>query len=134
MSSLGLPRRARGFAGLLGIEIQRAEDGGCTCLLPLRPDLLNSGGIMHGGALATLADTAMGVGLGRSLPQGLRCATVDLHINYLRPVSRGPVSCQSRLVRRGQRLAHLSAELWADGKLVATAQGNFAIFARKTTA
>ena len=52
--------RSRGFTGYCGLEFTEVSEERCVITCPLRPELLNPGGIAHGGLIATLTDVAAG--------------------------------------------------------------------------
>ena len=110
------------FAKLLGIEVESVEPGVATLSMKMRDDLKRNGGIAHGGAVATLIDSAMAFAIMPLLAENERSITVDLTIHYLRPVSEGSARATARVVRAGKRVITVSAELF-DGneKLAATA-------------
>ena len=83
--------------------------------------------MVHGGALFTLVDTAMGASLMQRLDEGEICATIQISMNFLRPVVGGMVECEARVVNKGRRFANVRGELYVQEKLVGTADGNFAI-------
>ena len=110
------------FAKLLGIEVDSVEPGHAVLSMKLRPDLMRNNGIAHGGAIATLIDSAMAIAIMAQLAEGERTVTVDLTIHYLRPISEGTARASARVVRAGRRVITVSAELFDDGgKLAATA-------------
>ena len=110
------------FAKLLGIEVDSVEPGHAVLSMKLRPDLMRNNGIAHGGAIATLIDSAMAIAIMAELAEGERTVTVDLTIHYLRPISEGTAHASARVVRAGRRVITVSAELFGDdGKLAATA-------------
>lgn len=110
------------FAMLLGIEVDSAEPGHAVLSMKLRDDLMRNNGIAHGGAIATLIDSAMAIAIMAQLAEGERTVTVDLTIHYLRPISEGTARASARVVRAGRRVITVSAELFGnDGKLAATA-------------
>ena len=110
------------FAKLLGIEIDSVEPGHAVLSMKMRDDLMRNGRIAHGGAVATLIDSAMAFAIMPMLAENERSITVDLTIHYLRPVSEGVARASARVVRAGKRVITVSAELF-DGneKLAATA-------------
>jgi len=110
------------FAKLLGIEVVSVEPGVATLSMKMRDDLKRNGGIAHGGAVATLIDSAMAFAIMPMLGENEHSLTVDLTIHYLRPVSEGSARATARVVRAGKRVITVSAELF-DGneKLAATA-------------
>lgn len=110
------------FAKLLGIEVDSVEPGHAVLSMKLRDDLMRNNSIAHGGAIATLIDSAMAIAIMALLEENERTVTVDLTIHYLRPVSEGTTRASARVVRAGRRVITVSAELFAnDGKLAATA-------------
>jgi uncharacterized protein (TIGR00369 family) len=110
------------FAKLLGIEVESVEPGVAVLSMKMRDDLKRNGGIAHGGAVATLIDSAMAFAIMPMLAENEHSITVDLTIHYLRPVSEGSARAVARVVRAGKRVITVSAELF-DGneKLAATA-------------
>ena len=110
------------FAKLLGIEVESQEPGVAVLTMKLRHDHMRNGGIAHGGAVATLIDSAMAFAIMPMLSENEHSMTVDLTIHYLRPVSGGSARATARVVRAGKRVITVSAEL-VDGndKLAATA-------------
>jgi len=114
------------FAKLLGIEVDSMEPGVATLSMKLRDEHMRNGGIAHGGAIATLIDSAMAFAIIPILAENERSITVDLTIHYLRPLSGGSARATARVVRAGRRVITVSAELF-DGneKLAATALSTY---------
>ena len=114
------------FAKLLGIEVESVESGVAVLSMKMRDDLKRNGGIAHGGAIATLIDSAMAFAIIPILAENQRSITVDLTIHYLRPLSGGSARATARVVRAGRRVITVSAELF-DGneKLAATALSTY---------
>ena len=110
------------FAKLLGIELESQEPGVAVLSMKLRDELMRNGGIAHGGAVATLLDSAMAFAILPLLAENEHSMTVDLTIHYLRPVSEGSARAIARVVRAGKRVITVSAELFdSNEKLAATA-------------
>jgi acyl-CoA thioesterase len=109
------------FASLLGIELAAATHGSVTLRLTIRDDLRQIHGVMHGGAIASLIDTATAFAIVSQLPNAEKFTTVDLTINYLRPLKDGTATAQARVIRAGRRLLTVSAEVDDDGNLAAMA-------------
>ena len=123
MSALTHP----GFAELVGFDVSTDGSGVGNGRLTIQDRHLNPNGVVHGGVLFTLIDTAMGAALMSCLDEGDICATIQISMNYLKPVVSGVVECQVNVVNRGRRFANLHGELYVGEKLVGTADGNFAI-------
>ncbi len=116
------------FADLIGLQVVECDSDTSEVSLTVRPELLNPNGVAHGAVLYALADTGMGAAIAYSLGKDEICATVEIKINYFKAVYEGTVSCTSRVVNRGKRLANVESDIFASGRLVARANGNFAIF------
>ena len=79
-------------------------------------------GIVHGGAVASLMDSASAFAVLTLLGPDEQTVTVDLTLHFLRPVSEGRIEARARVLRGGRRVFTVSIEATADtGKLVATA-------------
>jgi acyl-CoA thioesterase len=119
------------FAQLVGFTLRlgRRGSGSCTAALDVRPELLNPNGVVHGGALFSMADTVMGAALYTTLAPGENCATIEIKIHFLQPVIKGKIRCRTRLVHRGSRIAVLESHMSVGRLQVAQALGTFAIFA-----
>lgn len=77
---------------------------------------------MHGGILCDLADAAMGLAFASTLTGRRSAATVELKINFLRPVWRGRLVTSARVVYRGRRLGMVEGEVSDEaGRLIAKA-------------
>jgi len=119
-----------GFAELVGLGVKVLEPGFCHCTLDFGPQVINEWGIVHGGALFTLADTGMGAAVFRTLGPGETCATIEMKISYFKPASQGPIDCVCRLLSRGRNVAYLEAVITTDEVEVARATASFAIIRR----
>lgn len=114
------------FAQLLGLELVEASPGSATLKLMMRTELTQNHGVMHGGAMATLIDTATAFAIVSQLKLPERFTTVDLTINYLKAVTEGEVTCRANVVRSGRRLLTISAEAHdSNGNLVAIAVSTY---------
>ena len=98
------------YVGLLGFEFVRAERGAATFALEVREELTRMGGILHGGAVVSLLDTAAAFAVHTVIEPAVRTVTVDLTVHFLRPASRGRVEATARVLRRGRRVCILSVE------------------------
>ena len=121
------------FTQHVGIELAEKAPGRSRWVLDLQPIHTNTHGVVHGGVLFTLADTAMGSALFGALQPEQICATINIKINYFKPVFKGRVTCDSEVVNQGKNVAHLEATMRVDGVMVARASGDFAIFKPKAT-
>lgn len=114
------------FGRLLGLEILKAEGGEAILSLEMHDGLRNLHGKLHGGALFSLIDTAMGQA-SHSLADGSpNSVTLECKVNYIRPVTDGELLCRAWVVHGGRRTQVLEAEVHQGEKLVAKAQSTFA--------
>jgi len=110
------------FAGLLGIEIVELRRGEATLSMSVRPELTRMSGIVHGGAIASLMDSASAFAVLTLLGPEEQTVTVDLTLHFLRPVSEGRIEARARVLRAGRRVCAVSIDATdASSKLVATA-------------
>ena len=82
---------------------------------------LNPAGHVQGGILGAMLDDVTASLVTATATGEERCATLDLHLSFLRPVLPGEVQASARLVRRGREICNVQGELVQDGKVVATA-------------
>lgn len=114
------------YANLLGITLENIEVGQATLSLQIREDLKQNHGVVHGGAIASLIDTATAFAIISLLPVDERVTTVDLTISYLKPLTEGKAKAVARIRRGGRRLIVVSADVTDDkGNLVATALSTY---------
>jgi len=93
-----------GFNHLIGFELVRMHRDGLTIQCRVRPELLNSAGAVHGGVTASLVDAAVGCALHHHFGGTRSFTTVELKVNYFRPVTESRLLARSRLVRIGSRI------------------------------
>jgi uncharacterized protein (TIGR00369 family) len=114
------------FAKLLGIELEEIDSGIATLAFDIKPELKQNHGVVHGGAIASLIDSATAFAIISLLPLEEHATTVDLTISYLRPLTEGRVRAVARVLRSGKRLIVVSAELLDErGTLAATALSTY---------
>ena len=114
------------FAKLLGIELEEIDSGIATLAFDIKPEMKQNHGVVHGGAIASLIDSATAFAIISLLPLTEHATTVDLTISYLRPLTEGRVRAVARVLRSGKRLIVVSAELFDEGgSLAATALSTY---------
>nr|WP_286010264.1 PaaI family thioesterase [Serpens gallinarum] len=111
---------------MLGLEIIKAEKGEALLRLSMHDGLRNLHGKLHGGALFSLIDTAMGQASHSLFDGAPGSVTLECKINYIRPVSDGDILCRAWVVHAGRRTQVIEAEVHQGEKLVAKAQSTFA--------
>lgn len=116
------------FHTWLGVEVVDAGDGWVRVAIDAGDEHINLQGLVHGGLLATLADTAMGLALRTSLEPGRRHVTIAMHVQFLRPGTPGRVEATGRAVRVGRSVGHAEASLVDErGRELTRAQGTYSV-------
>ena len=114
------------YPSLLGFELVDLKLGEATLKLKMRDELRQPYGLLHGGATASLIDTAMAFACISCLAEGEQSTTIDLTVHYLRPHTDGEVFCTAKVVRNGKRIMTVSAEVINEaGKLIATSLSSY---------
>ncbi|MFK8083424.1 MAG: PaaI family thioesterase [Granulosicoccus sp.] len=85
-----------------------AEKEVCRISFPMSDMLRNPQGSLHGGAMATVMDISMGHLVNKVAGPG---ATIEMKVQYMRPVSEGIVTCEGRFTRRGRSIAFMESRL-----------------------
>ncbi len=121
------------FAAFLGMEATGAGIGWFEVRLELAPQHLQHDGIVHGGVVATLADTCLAFAALTLVAQDERIVTVEFKINYLRATQGQWLRCRGQVIRPGRTITIAEAQLFEGGRgeerLVATALGTIAVLA-----
>jgi acyl-CoA thioesterase len=90
------------FSALLGLAVERLYEGGAALTLTVNERHLQIHNVVHGGVIATLADTAGAIAAYTVSPLGAELATIELKINYLLPIAEGRISAEGRVLRAGR--------------------------------
>lgn len=109
---------------LLGMTITAIEHGRVTFAVTPAEFHYNPLGVVHGGVISTLADSAMACAIQSTLPAGVGITTIELKVNFLRPLTAadGEVSCAGSVIHAGGRVATAEARVTdAKGRLFAHA-------------
>lgn len=115
------------FSELLGCRVVQLDEGVAHVALSLEPQLRNRGGKLHGGALFSLVDISMGLACSSAHGFDQQSVTIECKINYIRAVSEGEVLCIAKVIHPGRRTLVVEADVMQGDKLVAKAQGTFAV-------
>jgi uncharacterized protein (TIGR00369 family) len=115
----------------LGVEIVSAGGGGATLTMPTRPEMTNRAGVVHGGFIALLADSAMGRAMSTVLPDGERHYSFDLKMSFISPGRIGELlEAVATVLHSGRRTGVADCRVTAgEGRLVATATASFIVAA-----
>ncbi len=93
-----------GWMETLGARITEAEPGRVVLELVAGPQHRHAGGVVQGGVITQIADAAMGMSLGTLQEDGLWNTTIELKINFLRPVIEGRLRAVGRVIEMKQTL------------------------------
>jgi uncharacterized protein (TIGR00369 family) len=105
---------------LIGFEIAEASEGRVVVVLQAGTRHFNPMGTVHGGILCDIADAAMGIAFATTLAPGESFTSVELKINFLRPVRQTLLRAAGRVVQRGRTIGYVECEITDEnGKLVA---------------
>jgi len=115
------------FSELIGCRLHSLETGVAQVALVLEPQLRNRGGKLPGGALFRRVDIAMGLACSSTHGFDQQSATIECKINYIRAVEDGDVLCTGRVIHAGRRTLVVEADVYQGERLVAKAQGTFAV-------
>ncbi len=91
------------FEDLVGLTIVEAKGGRAVLTVPFKVKLAMGGGYMHGGALTTLADTAVAMAIKSLLPPGTIFATTELTTRFLAPLKQGLVTAKASVAGPEER-------------------------------
>ena len=119
------------IANLLGMSLVEVEHGRAVFTLTPDESMYNPIGVVHGGIVCTLLDSALGCALHTTLPAGKGYTSVEIKVNYLKGVTPESrlLTATGRVVRAGARVGFTEGEvLDASGALVATASSTLLLF------
>jgi 1,4-dihydroxy-2-naphthoyl-CoA hydrolase len=103
--------RATNTAKQFGFVLATAEAGHVILEMPVDNRHKQIHGVVHGGVIAALADTAGGLATYMACPPGKRVATIEMKINYLEAVSSGTLRAEARVVRLGAHIAVVDCDV-----------------------
>ena len=111
-----------GMTALLGFRLLEAEEGHVVFgAVPIESHY-NGMGVVHGGLVAALLDSALGCAINTMAPPGRVFTTLEIKINYTRPLTAevGPLRCEARAIHVGSRVGTAEGRVVdANGKLYA---------------
>lgn len=115
---------------VIGARLAHVARGEVDVSLVAEPRHLNLAGTLHGGMIATLADTATGLAFRTTLGPGMSFLTSTLSVTFLRPGRPGTVTARGRVVRTGSRFGYAEADVEdGEGRLLARATATFTVIA-----
>jgi len=100
------------FERLLHMEIVEASDGRATLTMPFLIDYAQGAGLMHGGALVSLSDTAVVMAIKSLAPVQTHFATISLVSTFLYPVKQGVVTARAKVIKQEGRILQVQATVY----------------------
>jgi uncharacterized protein (TIGR00369 family) len=98
-------------ARLIGFEVKDIGDGRATVTLSAGPQHANPMGTLHGGILCDVADAAMGIAFASTLAPEESFTTVELKINFFRPVWQAQLRAEGTVVQRGRTIGYVECAI-----------------------
>src|SRR5271167_2309648 len=96
---------------LIGFEIAEVSAGTAVVTLAAGPQHANPMGTLHGGILCDIADAAMGIAFASTLAPDESFTTIELKINYFRPVWTALLKAEGKVIRRGSTVGYVECEI-----------------------
>ena len=122
---------ANPFIKFVGIRVPQLGKGYARFLLPFKPELANTIGLMQGGVIAALADEAVAYALYSLVPDGETFNTVEMKINFLGAVKEGEVEAEARITKRGRTISLGEVEVRQGERLIAKAMCTYIHLAKR---
>jgi uncharacterized protein (TIGR00369 family) len=116
---------------LIPMRVVDFENGSITFSCSPDTSMYNPMGMVHGGAVCTLLDTAAACAMHTTLPEGVGYTSVEIKVNYLKAVTvaSGPLTAVGTVVKAGSRIGFSEGKVTdASGNLVATATSTLLVF------
>jgi len=116
------------FERLLHMKIVEASGGKATLTMPFLLDFAQGAGLLHGGALVSLADTAVVMAIKSTLPPQTHFATISLQTRFLRPVRQGVITARAQVTDQTENILQGQATIFGeDGGVVLEFSSTFKI-------
>jgi acyl-CoA thioesterase len=113
---------------LLGMEVMEIKEGESKIQMPFKQALTHPYRIVHGGAIASLADSSVAMALISLVERKDRIATIEFKINFFVPVSKGHLEAHAKIIHKGSKTAVGDVEVKnEEGKLVAKVIATYSI-------
>lgn len=123
---LKLPFQKPNFLDTLGIEVYEMKNGESKLSMPFDKKFLQPYGMVHGGVIFSLADSACGFAVASIVKFEKKFVTAEMKINYLEPVTENELVCFGKVLREG-RVIPVEAEVYNKNILVAKAIATYII-------
>ena len=102
------------FSTLVGLQVEEVRKDFCRMRLPFRAEVRTSGEVVHGGAIATLIDTAAVAAVWSDVdPRATRGATASMTVNYLAAAQRVDLIAAAQVIRRGRSVVFVDVDVFS---------------------
>jgi uncharacterized protein (TIGR00369 family) len=116
----------------IGLQFAEAGKGFAELKLPVKKEIINSNGVVHGGMYYTLCDLAASAALETTRAEGHYYVTHDINVSVLSSVSTGVLTAKAEVLKSGKRLAFVEARIYNDkDELLAVGRLTKTLLARK---
>ena len=120
------------YWALLGLELVEIRKGWAKLRIPINEKLTNAIGLVHGGVIFSAADSAVGTALIGMVARNENISTLEMKINYLKPVSVGELIAEAKIVHKGAQTAVGDVEVSNEqGSLIAKGLATYAIIKKE---
>lgn len=116
------------FDGHMGLRFPVWEDGHVVVEADVDERFHNPAGVLHGGFMTSIMDTAMGNCMFSLIGPNDSCTNMDLNAKFLRPVTEGVLRAEATPIKQGRTISVVECRLMCDGVLVARAESTFMRF------
>lgn len=99
------------FGELIGLTISKSKKGTSRCFLEIKEEMLNPLNVVYGGVVYSMADTGMGAALFSDICDHEICSTIEIKIVYFKAMASGKLSCETKIVHRGNKIVTLESEI-----------------------
>jgi len=103
----------------LHMKIIAVDEGQATFEMQTSPEMINSIGLVQGGILSTVADAAMGLAAGSLLDENQFVTTIELKMNFLRPVKLGKITAIGKVTHPGHHIIFTECQIFTDSQKLA---------------
>jgi len=113
----------------LGVTVDDERPGEAEASIEVGERHLNPNGVVHGGVVFTLVDTAMGRAAMSVLDEGSYCASIEVSVRFLRAVTEGRMTVRVTVLQAGRRIVQQEGRVTVDGedRPIVSASGSFAV-------
>jgi len=102
-------------ARLIGFHCTEVDHGRAVFEMEAGPQHANPMGTLHGGILCDLADAAMGIAFASTLEEGQTFTTLELKINFMKPIWRAKLRAEGRVVKQGRTVGLVECDVFDEG-------------------